>query len=85
MSFGQLELLSAISKPSILAVFKTILKSRVLSRYQLDKNEMNDGELEEALDTLQGLGLIEKKSANFPELDKYFPTKEGLAVEKIVK
>ena len=80
-----LELQSALLEPTTLEVFKRILKSRLLSYYQLEKTQIEAGELTEALNKLQELGLINKTSASFHDLDKYYPTQEGLAAEKMVK
>lgn len=78
--------MQVLSNPSIVNIFKEILKSRILSRYQLEIQDKYDkAELEQALSSLQEKGLIDKKSAQIEEWDKYYPTDKGLAFEKIVK
>ncbi len=71
-----------ISEPSVSEIFKKILKSRLLSYYQLETDKTDSAKLKEVLTELQQRGLIEKKAASFTELDKYFPTQEGLEAEK---
>ena len=69
----------------MLDLFKKILKSRVLSKSQLVKEQTDKSSLEGALQELQKLGLISERKSDFNDFNKYYPTKEGLELEKMVK
>lgn len=85
MEQGNFDIYSILSKPVISDVFKQILRFRVLSHADLEKGSIDENQLNEALEELISKGLINKKSTGFKELDKYFPTREGLEAEKIIK
>ena len=78
--------MNILSDPLIKKVFQNILKSRILSRYQLNEDlQGNQEQLETALASLQEAGLIDKKSGGEKDRDKFYPTGSGLNFEKIIK
>lgn len=79
------DLFSIFSDKTVSGVFKEILKSRILSRYQLKSSEFAEDQLDEALKQLLKHGLVEKKSLGVESLDKYYPTSQGLSLEKMLK
>ncbi|MBC6400244.1 MAG: hypothetical protein GDA51_10940 [Ekhidna sp.] len=74
-----------MSDQKTLDLFKKILNSRILSRSQLAKEQTDQSDIENSLQALKSLGLINEKKSAFHDFDKYYPTKEGLEVEKIIK
>lgn len=81
----ELELIRLLANQKMLDLFKKILKSRILSRSQLSKEQADQADLENSLQELKSLGLINEKKSSFHDFDKYYPTKEGLEIEKLVK
>lgn len=79
---GQEDLLSLLNDPETLNIFKKILTFRVVSRTKLTSSGIAEENLDEALEKLEGLGLIKKNCAQYQELDKFYPTSEGLEFEK---
>lgn len=79
---SKFEYLSVLKDEKVMMVFSRILNSRVLSRAELNKMDMADDELSDVLSKLQSYNLIDKKTASFEDLDKYFPTADGLELEK---
>jgi len=82
MSEGVIELMG---NPKMTDLFKRILKSRILSRSQLVQIQSDTSSLEVSLQQLQDLGLIKERRSEFDDFNKYYPTKEGLEMEKMVK
>jgi DNA-binding HxlR family transcriptional regulator len=82
---ANMEILSTLGNPTILEVFRKILRKRLLSHYELREDKIKPEQLEEALQKLQDIGLIDRTPASHHDFDKYYPTREGLAVEKIVQ
>jgi len=78
-------LMSELNNPKVLSLFKRILRSRILTQSELEKGDLDSKELKMALEKLQSLGLIEKKTSTFQHLNKFYPTAEGLEAEKMVK
>lgn len=68
-----------------LKVFRKILHSRILSRAQLKKDKSMPDDIELILDELESLGLVNKKSSTIQDFDKFYPTRKGLVIEKMVK
>jgi predicted transcriptional regulator len=86
MNIDNLTAIQILSNPSIKEVFKVILNSRILSRYEIEtKEDLPKEDLEDALDKLENAGLIEKRSSTVEEFDKFYPTGSGLTVEKMLK
>ncbi|MBC6409646.1 MAG: hypothetical protein GDA42_04195 [Ekhidna sp.] len=81
----ELKLVKLLSDQKTLDLFKKILNSRILSRSQLAKEQTDQSDIENSLQALKSLGLINEKKSAFHDFDKYYPTKEGLEVEKIIK
>lgn len=81
---SKFEYLSVIKDEKVRMVFSRILSARVLSRSELNKMGMDENELSDVLSKLQSFNLIDKKTASFEDLDKYFPTAEGLELEKMM-
>jgi len=79
------EIYTALSKPLLKDVFRLILRSRFLSRYELEmKEDVPSEELQSALDELSLAGLIGVTPADISDFDKFYPTGSGLAAEKLV-
>lgn len=78
------ESLSVLKDEKMMMVFSRILNARVLSRSELIKMGMPEEELSDVLGKLQSFNLIDKKTASFADLDKFFPTAEGLELEKML-
>ena len=81
----KVELIKLLGDQKMLDLFKKILRSRILSRSQLAEEQTDQSELENLLQKLKSLGLINEKKSSFHDFDKYYPTKEGLEIEKMVK
>jgi hypothetical protein len=85
LTLDRLEALSVLTNPLIKEVFKVILRSKLVSRYELEITEkVRPDQLQAALDQLLGAGLINWRSAESRELDKFYPTGTGLSIEKMV-
>ncbi|MBL3658120.1 hypothetical protein [Fulvivirga sediminis] len=78
------ELISLLAKPDMLNLFKRILKSRILSRSELER-QYNPVSIEASLNELEMLGLINRQPSAFHDFDKFYPTREGLEIEKMVR
>jgi len=66
-------------------VLQKILKSRILSKKQLENKISEIKNLNEVLKKLEDAGLIQKKKASINDLTRYFPTEKGLYLEKLMK
>ncbi len=74
-----------IANPEMMGLFKKILNARILSRFELAKEQTDESSLNKSLQELQALGYISEKKSSFHDFDKYYPTKQGLEIEKMVK
>jgi hypothetical protein len=78
--------LQVLADPLIKQIFKLIVSSRTLPRYEIQaKESLPKEELDIALLKLESAGLIEKSSSSLQEFDQFFPTGSGLSIEKLVK
>ncbi|MDE0471557.1 MAG: hypothetical protein OXH57_06420 [Ekhidna sp.] len=81
----ELELVKLLTDQKMLDLFKKILKSRILSRSQLAKGQIEQSDIENSLQALKSLGFINEKKSTYHDFDKYYPTKKGLEIEEMVK
>ena len=77
--------MAVLANSSFKRVFLDILTSRMKSRYQLEiDDEMDKTSLNDALNSLQKAGLINKQAAFNSEWDTFYPTDKGLNARKLI-
>lgn len=75
-----------ITQPKVKQIFDLILRSGIVSKFELEDRrplENNKQELDETLESLIRMGFIAKKGD--ADLAKYYPTREGLSLRKMIK
>lgn len=79
------ELVKLNTDSEMLGLFRRILESRIISKFELAKQETDQSKLTSSLEGLVNLGLINEKKSSFDDFNKYFPTKQGLELEKMIR